>query len=208
MDPITWTIILLSVGFLVVVLELFIPSAGMLGVLATILLVSGIIVAFFHSVYTGAIALLITVVSIPVLLAIMVNVWPHTPLGRRILLGKMDPNDVMPTNEQYTQYKHLIGQLGIAKTKMLPSGIVLINDRKYDALSDGFAIETGQPIKVSAVKGTRIIVQPYDGEMSNPKDLPVRDPDVLAQPIEGLGLEELDLETLDDDFENNDSGQP
>ena len=207
MDPITWSIILLSVGFLVVFLELFIPSAGMLGILATILLVSGVVVAFFHSLFAGAIALLITVVSIPVLLAIMVNVWPHTPLGRRILLGKMDAKDVMPTSEQYTEFKHLIGQLGIAKTKMLPSGIVLINDRKYDALSDGFAIESGQPIKVSAVKGTRIIVQPYDGEISGPEDLPVRDRDVLAQPIEGLGLEELDLETLDG-FKNEDSGQP
>jgi membrane-bound serine protease (ClpP class) len=207
MDPITWTIILLSVGFLVVFLELFIPSAGVLGVLATVLLVSGVVVAFFHSVYAGAIALLITVVSIPVLLAIMVNVWPHTPLGRRILLGKMDPKDVMPTSEQYTEYKQLVGQLGIAKTKMLPSGIVMINDRKYDALSDGFAIEAGQPIKVSAVKGTRIIVTPYEGNMDDPQDLPVRDRDVLAQPIEGLGLEELDLETLDG-LENKDSGKP
>ncbi len=207
MDPITWSIILLSIGFLVVFLELFIPSAGLLGVLATILLISGVVVAFFHSLYAGAIALLVTVVSIPVLLAIMVNVWPHTPLGRRILLGKMDPKDVMPTSEQYTEFKSLVGQLGIAKTKMLPSGIVLINDRKYDALSDGFAIEVGQPIKVSAVKGNRIIVQPYDGEIGDPDDLPVRDRDVLAQPIEELGLEGLDLETLDG-FENKDSGQP
>ena len=205
MNPIIWSIILLSIGFVVVFLELFVPSAGLLGVLATILMVSGIIVAFFHSLYAGAIALLVTVVTIPVLLAFMVKIWPHTPLGRRILLGKMEADDVMPTSEQYTEFKSLIGQLGIAKTKMLPSGIVLINDRKYDALSDGFAIEAGQPIKVTAVKGARIIVQPFDGEVSDPKDLPVRDRDVLAQPIEGLGLEELDLEKLDG-FENEDAG--
>ena len=206
MDPIIWSIILLSIGFLVVFLELFIPSAGLLGVLATFLLVAGIVVAFFHSLYAGAIALFITVVSIPVVLAIMVNVWPHTPLGRRILLGKMDPHDVLPTTEHYTEFRSLIGQLGIAKTKMLPSGIVLINERKYDALSDGFAIEAGQPVKVSAVKGNRIIVQPFDGDVGDPQDLPVRDRDVLSQPIEGLGLEELDLETLDG-FENEESGQ-
>lgn len=204
MTPITWSIILLGIGFLVVFLELFVPSAGILGVVATILLVSGIVVAFFHSLYAGAFALLITVVTIPILLAFMVKIWPHTPLGRRILLGKMDADDVMPRTEQYTEFKALVGQLGIAKTKMLPSGIVMINDRKYDALSDGFAIESGQPIKVSAVKGNRIIVQPFDGDINDPKDLPVRDRDVLAQPIEELGLEELDLEQLDG-FESEDA---
>ena len=79
---------------------------------------------------------------------------------------------------------------------MLPSGIILVNDKKYDALSDGFAIEAGQPIKVSAIKGNHIIVQPYEGRMDDPDDLPVRDQDLLSQPIEGLGLDELDIDNL------------
>ena len=196
MDPIYWSIILLGIGFVVVFLELFIPSAGALGVLAAILLVSGIVVAFFHSIQAGTIVLLITVLALPLILALMVKVWPHTPIGRRIMIGQMTTKDVMPISEPYTEFKSLLGQLGIAKTKMLPSGIVLINDKKYDALSDGFAIEVGQPIKVTAIRGNRIIVQPFDGEIDNADDLPIRDPDMLAQPIEGLGLDELDIDSL------------
>ena len=206
MDPLVWSIILLGIGFIVVILELFVPSAGMLGVAATMLIVSGIVLAFFHSLYAGAVVLLITVITIPLLLLMMVKVWPHTPLGRRILLGKMEAEEVMPRSEAYTEFKSLVGQLGIAKTKMLPSGIVVINDRKYDAISDGFAIEAGQPIKVSAVKGNHIIVQPYDGEISDASELPARDRDVLAQPIEELGLDSLDLDNLEG-FERGDTGK-
>lgn len=197
MDPIYWSILLIGIGFVVVFLELFVPSAGTLGVLAGILLVSGIVVAFFHSLQAGAIVLLVTVMALPLLLALMVKVWPHTPIGRRIILGHMSAEEVMPNSETYTEIQSLVGQLGTAKTKMLPSGIIIVNDKKYDALSDGFAIEAGQPIKVSAVKGNHIIVQPFDGEIDDVDDLPVRDRDVLSQPIEELGLEGLDIENLE-----------
>lgn len=197
MDPIYWSILLIGIGFVVVFLELFVPSAGTLGVLAGILLVSGIVVAFFHSLQAGAIVLLVTVLALPLLLALMVKVWPHTPIGRRIILGHMSAEEVMPNSEAYSEIQSLVGQLGTAKTKMLPSGIIIVNDKKYDALSDGFAIEAGQPIKVSAVKGNHIIVQPFDGEIDDVDDLPVRDRDVLSQPIEELGLEGLDIENLE-----------
>ncbi len=197
MDPIYWSILLICIGFVVVFLELFLPSAGTLGVTAGILLVSGIVVAFFHSLQAGAMVLLVTVMALPLLLALMVKVWPHTPIGRRIILGQMSADEVMPISETNTEIRSLVGQLGTAKTKMLPSGIIIVNDKKYDALSDGFAIEAGQPIKVSAVKGNHIIVQPFDGETDDADDLPVRDRDVLSQPIEELGLGELDIENLE-----------
>lgn len=196
MSTVYWSVGLLLVGLLIVFLELFIPSAGVLGILAAICLISAIIVAFLHSVTTGLIVLLVTLVAVPILLAIMVKIWPHTPIGRRVMIGKMKAEEVMPQNEVYTEIKNLVGQLGVAKTKMLPSGSVVINDRKYDALSDGFAIEAGQAIKVSAVKGNRILVQPYEGE-NDPTDLPARDRDVLSQPIEGLGLGDIDIDELE-----------
>ena len=47
MDPLFfWSLVLIATGLAVVVVELFIPSAGMLGVLATLLLVSGIVCRF------------------------------------------------------------------------------------------------------------------------------------------------------------------
>ena len=190
MDPLFfWSLVLIATGLAVVVVELFIPSAGMLGVLATLLLVSGVVCAFLSDFNSGALVLLGTVLALPILLMAMIKVWPKTPIGKRILLKDMKLEEVLPDNPFSAD---LVGQLGIAKTKMLPSGIVLINHQKFDAISDGFPINDGQPIKVVAIRGNHIYVEPYDGEVEDVADMPVRDRDILSQPFEELGLDSLD----------------
>ena len=193
MDTFYWSIVLVAIGLFIMVLELFVPSAGMLGILAILLFVAGIIVGFIESITMGIGLLVVTLLLVLLLFAVMVKVWPHTPIGRRILIAPVDsPDDVLPHSEHVDEMYESLGQLGIAKTKMLPSGIVMVNGRKFDALSDGLPISQGATIKVVAVKGNRMIVQPHDGEGDNPADLPATDQDVLSQPIEDLGLDGLD----------------
>lgn len=188
-----WALLLLLSGLFVVALELFVPSAGILGVIAAALIIGGITVGFTDSLATGAMMLMIAVVALPILLAVMFKVWPHTPLGKRILLKDLKPEDVLPIKSHYKKRNQsLVGQLGVAQTKMLPSGIVLVNGEKFDAISEGFAIEEGDAIKVVNVREHRIYVQPYDGEVDDTSDLPVRDRDILSQPIEELGIDPID----------------
>jgi len=89
MGSLSWAIILVAVGLAVIVIELFVPSAGLLGIVAAVLLVSGIVSAFFHSIEAGAALLLLLVLLLPVLFVALIKVWPSTPIGRRILLGRM-----------------------------------------------------------------------------------------------------------------------
>ena len=187
-----WALLLLVIGLFVVILELFLPSGGILGVIAGALIVTSIVLGFMESVNSGALILLLTVIALPALLGAMVKIWPHTPLGKRILLHDLKPEDVLPIRPDTEKKATLEGQLGVAKTKMLPSGIVIINGEKYDALSDGFAIDAGDPVKVTSVRENRIHVQPYHGDFEDTGDLPVRDRDILSQPIEELGLDSLD----------------
>ncbi len=192
MEPLYISLILLAAGLCVIFLELFVPSAGVLGIVAAILLISGVVVAFFDGLQTGAIVLGITAVTIPLLLIVMVQIWPHTPIGKRVLIGTMTEDEVMPQTEAYTGRKALIGRIGVAKTKMLPSGIILIDQKKYDALTNGFAVDKGQPVKVVAIKGTRILVEPYDGPVEKDGTVPAADTDILAQPFEDLGIDSID----------------
>ena len=188
-----WALILLLAGLGVVAVELFIPSAGILGVIAATLIVSGIVVGFLDSLSTGALMLMITVVALPVLLTAMFKIWPHTPLGKRILLKDLKPEDVLPKSSHYKKRNEsMIGKLGIAKTKMLPSGIVVVDGEKFDAISEGFAIEQGDAVKIVDVREHRIYVQPYDGDVSDKTNLPVRDGDILTTPIEELGIDSID----------------
>ena len=185
MDPLFWALIFIGLALLVVFVELFVPSAGLLGVLAGGLAIASVVMAFRSSFETGAVFLLVVLLAVPAIIYGMLKVWPHTPVGRRILLGEVSLEEILPPE---TYSRELVGQIGIATTKMLPSGIILVDGEKYDAVSDGFPIDINQPVMVTAIRANRIYVQPYDSGNADPRDLPARDRDVLAQPFEDLGL--------------------
>jgi membrane-bound serine protease (ClpP class) len=158
-----------------------------LGILAACLLISGIIVAFFHSLVFGTLVLMGTAFSMPFVFMLLVKIWPMTPMGKAILMSDEETTeDVLPKSE----FDSLEGQIGTAQTKMLPSGIILIDGQKYDALSDGFAIEAGDTVKVISVRENRIYVEPFDGDVNEEDGARAADTSGLSTPLEELGIEE------------------
>ena len=51
-----------------------------------------------------------------------------------------------------------VGDIGIAMTFLRPSGKVKIKDDIFDVITEGEFMEKGTPVKVSEIKGNRIIV--------------------------------------------------
>jgi len=191
MDPIIWSILLIALAFGVIVLELFVPSAGLLGVLAAVLIVSGIIVAFLSSVQAGVTVLATTALTLPLLIIFLLKLWPNTPIGRKVLIGTLNEDDVLPRDEHYQRLQSLQGKTGIAKSMMLPSGMVAIDGKSYDAISDGFAIEPGEPVQVIAIRTNKVVVRKVD-----PAELAVSSSgdsdDLLSQPIDQLGIDPIE----------------
>ncbi len=191
MDPIFWAVVLIVGGFVIIGIELFLPSAGMLAILAATLILAGIVAAFMKSLVAGTVVLLITSLSLPILIALGIKIWPSTPIGRRILIKAMTEDEVLPQEDLHNHLKTLIGHRGIAKTKMLPSGIVWIENRNYDAVSDGFAIEPGMPVEVIAIRTKRVVVRPVsEDELAQSE--PIDTADMLSRPIDQLGIEPID----------------
>ncbi len=191
MSPLVWSILLIVAGLIVIAVELFLPSAGLLGILAGSLIVAGIVAAFLSGVVAGTVVLVATSLSLPILIALAIKIWPSTPIGKRILIGVMTEEDVLPKEDLQQSLQALIGHRGIAKTKMLPSGIVWIEDRNYDAVSDGFAIEPGSAVEVIAIRTKRVVVRPVSAE-ELAQSAPIDSADLLARPIDQLGLEPMD----------------
>ena len=185
-------LILLIAGFCILALELFVPSAGLLGVLAGCMIITSVVMAFLTSWYTGMVFLLVTLLLVPVMLMLMIKIWPHTPIGKRLLSDDETLTDVLPQGKHYDR-GDLAGKTGIAKTMMLPSGQIVIDGQKYDAVSDGFAIEAGDRVKVVSIKENRIYVQPCDGDESlsetpaaDDVDPPIEKFDLDSDSIDGL----------------------
>jgi len=58
-----------------------------------------------------------------------------------------------------TDISSLLGRIAVTDSQMSPKGTVLIDDEVYEAVTDGEYIEPGRGVKVTRVKGKKIIVK-------------------------------------------------
>jgi membrane-bound ClpP family serine protease len=192
LDPLVWSALLMLVGCLLIVLEVFIPSGGILGFLAATAVFSAIVLAFYHEGrIVGFAFVAVAVVGTPVILALALKYWPRTPLGRRFLLGLPTPEEASPDDERHRALKALIGKQGTARSPMLPSGAISVDGRTIDAVSQGMPIDAGQRVVIIEVKANRVVVRPVD-DREQPRGDREDGQDVLSQPLDALGLEPLD----------------
>ena len=86
MSPLLWIVMLLVVGLALILLEVFIPSGGVLGLLSVLALGAGVITAFVEQGSAAGMTVLAgTFVAVPMVLAAAFSWFPATSLGRRVL---------------------------------------------------------------------------------------------------------------------------
>ncbi|MEX0794733.1 MAG: NfeD family protein [Pirellulaceae bacterium] len=187
MPPIVLALLLLIIGLTLIFLELFIPSAGVLGFLAVVALIGSVAYAYMkEGMAVGTIFLAAVVVLVPIAIGIAFRIWPHTPMGKRILLGAPDRGD--PDEIEAASLVGLVGKRGISTSLLLPSGVVEIEGETYDVLALGGAIDRGTAIEVVEVEGTRVfVVEARDEEVAQAK--PADEDDPYSKPLESLGID-------------------
>lgn len=186
LDPLTWAIILMIIGCGMVVLEVFIPSGGLLSFFSAVAIVASVVMAFRRDATTGLSFVVLTLVAVPSTLGLAFKYWPYTPMGKAFL-GELKSNDELKPEDTR---RRLVGKIGVAKSKMLPSGSVQIDGKYIDAISQGAAIDIGQAVVVVEVRANRVVVRPADPDEASRL---AQDPrDVFSTPIEELGIDEFD----------------
>jgi membrane-bound ClpP family serine protease len=158
MYPVLWTFLFLGLAVIVAASEMFLPSGGVLAVLAIAFLITSIVFSFQANIVFGSLYTLFTCLLVPVFLWAALIIWPNTWIGRRILLAPEEDPALIPDEEQQI-LKQLIGKQGLAKSKMLLGGLIEIEDKRYSAVSDAEPIEPGEVIRVIRIEGTSIIVR-------------------------------------------------
>jgi membrane-bound serine protease (ClpP class) len=186
LDPVVWSVLLMLVGCVVLVLEVFIPSGGVLAVISAAAFVGAIVIAFQRGPMTGFSFVMTTAIAVPLVLVMAFHLWPKTKIGKAFLGELPRDEDVLPEDP----HRVLMGRVGVARSKMLPSGAVEIDGQMVDALSLGQAIEPGQYVVVTEVRANRVVVRPAK-ENERP-GRPTSTADMLSRPIEELGIESLE----------------
>ena len=190
MSPLLWAIALLLLGCIFLILEFFVPSNGLLGFLAAGTFLVAIVFGMFASPTIGMTIFAVEVVLVPTILGLAVKYWPHTPMGRKMLIQRPEnPDEVLPETEAYRSLHNLIGSHGLAKSLMLPSGVVQIDGRNYDAVGEGSAIEAGQRVVVVAISTQRLVVrtaEPTLSELATQESVLPPSVSPFEEPLEGV----------------------
>ncbi|HWB20865.1 MAG TPA: NfeD family protein [Phycisphaerales bacterium] len=165
-----WGFVLLGVAIVLFAIELFVPSGGLIAIVAGIAVVSSIVEFFQYDTTWGLVALGAYLVAGPMLFAFGFRVWLHSPLAKRVILGgpELDEDDeegpVPPSSGRSESVRMalagLVGAQGVAVTALRPVGTVKINGERVDALAEAGIIDSGTPVVVTEVVDRQIKVRP------------------------------------------------
>lgn len=158
-----WGLGLLAGALILVAIDLFLPTAGVLITVACILSVAGIICLFRYDEVWGGIGLLVVIVLAPLSLIFGLKVWPHTFFGRKIINPPTDEEMLARQKEAQAERDRLaalVGKEGRVLTDLRPIGVVEIDGKRYDALSETVFAPAGTRVKVSVAEATQVRVRP------------------------------------------------
>jgi membrane-bound ClpP family serine protease len=153
---------LLAISILLIVVEAFIPSGGLIGTVAIIVAVAGLVSLFRYDLRWGFAGLLSVIVLGPSSFFFAMSLLPSTPFGRR-LIGEATEEQIaerdMAERHEREKFAALVGREGVAITDLRPVGQVRIDTQRYEALAEGGLIDTGSPVRVTAANPSQIKVR-------------------------------------------------
>jgi membrane-bound ClpP family serine protease len=163
-EPLIWGWALILLAALLLVAEFFIPTGGVLGLCALVSAVAGVVVLWTGAGRTwGLTGVLSILVMGPAAIAYGLKVWPHTPLGRRII-GVPSDEEVQARRAAETRAQEsaasLIGKEGRVLTDLRPVGTVEIAGVRYDAISETLFVPAGSRVRVTGQEVAQLKVRP------------------------------------------------
>lgn len=194
MDALVWIVALLLVGLAVLVLEVFVPSGGVLGFLSVLAIGAAIVMAFMEQgAAVGLTVLAISFVAVPAVLSLAFRWFPDTPLGRRVLPPPPGADDVLPAAEHRRRLRDLVGRSGRVTRELMPWGEATIDGLVCDALSESGPVAAGAEVEAVRVEGRGLVVRP--GSNASPPAEPLAVEPHAARPSAGPSSPEQPAQT-------------
>ncbi|MBT5020092.1 hypothetical protein N9153_01500 [Planctomicrobium sp.] len=166
MDDQILTFVLLAAGFVLLGIELMIPSGGVIGLFTIASFLGSAWFAYQAWAETNPLYWRIYMMTflgmIPVTLYGIYYLLTKTAFGNRVLLAAPTNEEVTPYQAEHLHLESLIGKTGKAISPLCPGGLVQIDGERLHAIGDGFIIESGASVKVVETRGTRVVVVPVD----------------------------------------------
>ena len=141
--------LLLGIGVALIFLEVFIPSGGIIGIVALAALGLGIY-SFFHQgkVLLGSLTGIGGTVFVISMFSFML---------KRISLAETQDSEAFTSVDN--SLDEIMGRSGVTKSALRPAGVALIDGRRVDVIASSGFIENGKLSKVVEPSGIRVVVR-------------------------------------------------
>ena len=163
MSYLIWPLLLLAFGLMLLMVEAFLPTGGLIGLLAVGCLGVSVYQAFSVSdaPTLGWKFLAAEVILIPVAMIVAIQLWPKTPFAKRYFLRPPAPEELDLAHSPH-RLDHLIGEIGRTLTPLRPSGVVDFEGRRIEGRSEGGFIARGLLVKAVRVQSATLVVREID----------------------------------------------
>ena len=159
-SPLVLAYILIIVGLLLMVAELFIPSGGILFVLSISAIAIGVILTFVHGQTTYGIPTLIGVfILVPVMVTVGLHYWPRTPMGKRMFQTGPEEDATVASMPVNLELERLRGSIGRSVSPLRPAGVVDFDGRRIDVTTEGMLVEANEWVRCIDVRASKVVVR-------------------------------------------------
>ena len=144
-------------GLVLLAIEIFvIPGFGITGILGILGIVAGIFMSFgINNIAQATSVIFFSLIADIILIVILARFILKSKGFKSIVALETDTAGYHSS----VSYDNLLGREGITDTFFRPSGNIIINDKKYDAITEGEFINKGVKIKVILVEGNKIVIK-------------------------------------------------
>ena len=157
---IIWAVLLITIGLVLFFLELFLPTGGILGILAAALLIGGVVMLFYADTTLGLIGTIASLVALPFLMVLGLKLLPNTPIFRRLTLTERQKRLASRSNDACSATAALaVNDSGKTLTELRPVGTCLIGGHRVECLAEHGVIPQGTSVRVMSVDGMHIKVR-------------------------------------------------
>ena len=151
--------ILLVLGLLLLVAEMFMPGFGIAGGTGIVLIAIGIILTA-RTPLEAFIMFLVLVLLVTGVILLLLRSAKKGQIARKLILHQSATKEKGFVAAK--DHSQLVGQTGVSVTPLRPAGIGLFGESRLDVVTEGGFVDKGVPIQIIQVHGNRIVVIPTE----------------------------------------------
>lgn len=161
-------LLLALVGAVLIAAEFFVPTGGILVVAAVAVFAAAVGLIFLYGeTLEGLLAVIALCLGLPIAGWLLFTAYRRLALDPK--LTNTDAADAVADELGIGGLNELVNSFGKTLSPMRPAGIVELDGRRIDAVTEGRMLEADTPVRCIGIRGTVVVVRSYESKPTTAK---------------------------------------